>query len=54
MVRLSVAEMNTKLVDLNKFFVGKTEEFTYQISLHEGKLTQQDFYDFGNLIEDIK
>ena len=46
--------MNTKLVDLNNFFSNKTEYFSYRISLHEGRLTQKDFYDFGNLIDDIK
>ena len=34
MVRLTVAEMNTKLVELNTFFVEKTDDFTFQISLH--------------------
>jgi len=34
MVRMSISEMNNKLVELNNFFVEKSEEFTYKISLH--------------------
>jgi hypothetical protein len=46
MVRISVAEMNSKLVELNTFFTKNTEQFTYQISKHEGRLTQKDYNDF--------
>ena len=46
MVRMNVSEMNNKLVELNTFFATKSEEFSYQISLHKGRLTNKDFMDF--------
>ena len=49
-----IAKMNSRLMSLQAEFAEKTQKFSYQISLHEGRLNQKDFSDFDELINEIR